>query len=136
MNQTYQTHRQDEPPTVAVFQRTTPAPRTPELPGWCTRRKRRPLLRRIITPARRARLQKDLELTQQLLDSFTPEQRRRCVKVFRNTCGTIAFLAFFFTLGAVGGVEQDNLALLPGTLYAFGGLAVMWLFAWLAGAFK
>lgn len=63
------------------------------------------------------------------------KRARRRLRAFRRVCGTLSFLSFFFMLGIVGGVEQDG-TLLPGTLYMFGSLGAMWLFAWLAGAFE
>lgn len=64
------------------------------------------------------------------------QRARRRVKVFRQVCGTLAFLAFFFTLGTVGSVECGTVALLPGTLRMFAGIGACWLLAWLAGAFR
>lgn len=64
------------------------------------------------------------------------QRSRRRVRAFRRVCGCLSFLAFFFVLGVVGGVEHDTIDLLPGTLYMFGGMGVCWLLAWLAGAFK
>lgn len=64
------------------------------------------------------------------------QRARRRLRAFRRVCGCLSFLAFFFVLGVVGGVEQDTIDLLPGTLYMFGGMGVCWVLAWLAGAFK
>lgn len=64
------------------------------------------------------------------------QRARRRLRAFRRVCGTLSFLAFFFVLGVVGGVEHDTIALLPGTLYMTGGMAACWVLAWLAGAFK
>ena len=64
------------------------------------------------------------------------QRTRRRVRAFRRVCGCLSFLAFFFALGVVGGVEHDTIDLLPGTLYMFGSMGACWLLAWLAGAFK
>ena len=46
-------------------------------------------------------------------------------KFFKFLGGTCASVGFLFTLGIVGGIECNNIALLPGFFLALIGLAVM-----------
>lgn len=53
----------------------------------------------------------------------------------KRVFGILAFVAFLVTLGTVGNIEQNQIALFPGTVIAFGSEALFALFLKLAGAF-
>jgi len=53
----------------------------------------------------------------------------------RKLFGVLAFLSFFFVFGTVGAMEQDMIGLGVGMVRGSIGLALMWLFTWLAGGF-
>ena len=54
----------------------------------------------------------------------------------KKVFGTLAFLSFFYMLGTVGAMEQDNISLGIGAIRAFIGLGCFGVFCKLAGAFN
>lgn len=56
-------------------------------------------------------------------------------KKMKKIFGTLAFLSFFYILGAVGGVEQGIMPLGAGIIRANIGFACFWLFCKMSGAF-
>ena len=54
----------------------------------------------------------------------------------KKVFGTLAFLSFFYMLGAVGGVEQNAMPLSQGMIHMVIGLGCFWLFCKLSGAFE
>lgn len=47
----------------------------------------------------------------------------------KKISGALAFLSFFYTLGAVGAVEHDKLSLAAGTVSIFIGIVCFWFFS-------
>lgn len=43
---------------------------------------------------------------------------------FRNVCGVVSFIGFFYMLGAVGGMEIETMTLNQGMFHAIIGLAL------------
>ena len=53
----------------------------------------------------------------------------------KKVFGTLALLSFLYTLGVVGGVEQNTMSLGVGVIHMGVSVGLFWLFCKLSGAF-